>query len=203
MRVQKLAPASSLAGADGDVFWFLSAVDPNTGNLVRKPNGEPFWQRNIVYFCVTPQNLGQFGFSGSGLDVGGYESACPYKVLLRYEIDSNAPTSADPLTSEEEPLMTFDQLLPLLGRPDGYDTSGLAAPNIAVRPISGNIVTFRADYQDSISGVKFDIRASAVNRARREGGFGSIDLANHGATQQLELNLFPPNRQGSSRTDGT
>ena len=54
---------SSLGGApDGKAIWFLSARDPATGKFARGPEGEPFWQRNLLYYLVVPQqHLALFG----------------------------------------------------------------------------------------------------------------------------------------------
>lgn len=200
IRIQK-APAElvHLTGADGDVLWFLSAIDPVSGEFVRK-DGEPFWQRNILYYCVTPTSLNTFDYLGAGTSVDGYESACPFKVLVRKEIDFGDPTTSDP-SSQEEPLISYSDLIAYLDRPDGYNTASMARANVAVRPISGNILTFRTDFVPATKGVSVDLRATAIERARREGRIDSRDLSIDPATQQLVLTLFPPNHQGSSSTE--
>jgi hypothetical protein len=188
------------AGADGDAFWFLSAIDPVTGRFMRTEDGEPFWQRNVLYYLVTPSAVETLGFEGTGLDLHGYESACPYKILIRKEIDFGTPTDpTDQATSE--PLMTYFQIAPLLTRPVGYDLSGMSGPNVSVQPVAANILSFRVDPVNSIGGFEVDLRATAIDRAKREGRIGSRDLANDPATQQLRLTLFPPNRQGSGSTE--
>lgn len=189
---------TSLAGADGDVFWFLSAVDPISGEFQRRASGAPLWQRNILYYAVTPTGLPGLGYFGAGQNVGGYESACPFKVLIRKEIDFGVPTVAGGPESDEERLMTPLQVLPYLNRPNGYDTSGMASPGSTVRPICGNLLTFRVSLDPPTRGVRLDIRSTALERAQREGGIGDRDLSTDPATQQLQLMLFPPNRQGST-----
>ena len=191
-----------LSGADGDVLWFLSAIDPISGDFQRLNTGQPFWQRNILYYCVTPSDasLTDFGFSGAGLDVAGYESACPFKVLIRKEIDSENPTTAGGAPEDIENLMTYDDIAPLLDRPNGYSVAGMASPQVSVRPISGNILTFRADFANDIRGVHIDIRSTGTDRARLEGSIGSRDLSTNPATQGLRITVFPPNRQGDAST---
>ena len=201
IQVEK-APSSlvHLSGADGDVLWFLSAVNPVSGRFERmQADGLPFWQRNILYYAVTPTSLDSFGYFGSVTSVEGYESACPFKVLIRKEIDFGQPTLPSDETTQE-PLMTFSEIIPHLNRPNGYDTSAMASAAVSVRPVSGNIVTFRAELIDETGGVNIDLRSTAVDRARREGPIDSRNLADNPATQQLELTLFPPNRQGSATT---
>jgi hypothetical protein len=200
IRIAKAPPELvHLTGSDGDVLWFLSAVDPVSGDFVRK-DGEPFWQRNILYYCVTPTSLNTFDYLGAGTSVGGYESACPFKVLVRKEIDFGDPTTSDP-NSVKEPLLSYSDLTAYLDRPDGYSTSSMVKPGVSVRPISGNILTFRADFVPSTKGVSIDLRATAIDRAKREGRIDTRDLSEDPATQQVRLTLFPPNHQGSSSTD--
>ena len=187
---------NSLAGADGDVFWFLSAIDPVSGEFQRRQSGAPLWQRNILYYAVTPMGLAGLDYFGAGQDVAGYESACPFKVLIRKEIDHGVPTLAGGPESNMENLMTPLEVLPYLNRPNGYDTSGMAAPGVTVRPVCGNLLTFRVSLDAATRGVALDIRATALERAKREGGINDRDLSTNPATQQLNLMLFPPNRQG-------
>lgn len=188
------APAelNTLSGADGDVLWFLSAVDPMSGNFIRKDDGTPFWQRNVVYYAVTPLGLSDLGFQGSGHAVGGYEVACPFKILVRKEIDSGAPTSSDP-SSEVETLMTYAELAPHINRPNKYSCAGMGAANASVKPISANVLTFRADLDPPLRGVSVDLRCTAIDRARREGGLDR-DLSVEPSTTQLAFTLLPPNR---------
>ena len=181
VRIEKIpAELINLIGSDGDVLWFLTAVDPVSGQFVRR-DGRPFWQRNILYYAVTPTSLDTFDFSGGGMSAGGYESACPFKVLVRKEIDFGDPT--DPDSPDPEPLLGYSDVAGFLNRPDGYSTASMGA-----------------DLVPSTRGVSIDLRATAVQRAKREKPIGDRDLSNDPATQQLLLTLFPPNRQGSDPT---
>lgn len=195
--VQK-APAElkTLAGADGDVLWFLSAIDPLSGTFVRKADGTPFWQRNVIYYAVTPNGLSHLGYSGAGRDVGGYEVACPFKMLVRKEIDSGPPTSpsdADPNASIEK-LMPFSEVAAHLNRPTGYSCAGMTAANASVKPVSAHVLTFRADLAPTLRGISVDVRCTAIDRARREGNISDRDLSEQPATTQLQFVLLPPNR---------
>lgn len=184
-----------LAGSDGDVLWFLSAVDPATGKFCRHPDGTPFWQRNILYYLVTPTNLSQhFDFAGLGFNADGYEVGCPYKLLIRKEIDADiATTPSDP--SSVEKLLAWNDIQPYLSRPDGYDCANMTAESASIhQPVAANLLTFRAALRQDISAVSLDLRASAVDRARREGGFGSRDLSENPVTTRLQLVIRPPNR---------
>lgn len=192
------APAKlvNLTGSDGDVFWFLSAIDPVTGEFVRCEDGQPHWQRNVLYYAASPTGLSAFNYLGAGTDVGGYEVSCPFKVLIRKEI--NFDTDPDHV----EPLMPYSEIENYLQRPDGYDVSSMAGPNVSARPISGNIVTFRVDLQPFSDSVVVDLRATAIDRARREGRIETRNLVDNPASQQLLLSLYPPNRQRQRETNG-
>ena len=184
---------NSLSGADGDVLWFISAVDPVTGKFCRNADGTPFWQRNILYYLATPRNLQiHFSYDAAGLAQAGYEVACPYKVLIRKEIDSGVPTHlAD--SSSIETLMSYGDLAPYLERPDGYSCAGMSGTNTAVKPVSANLLSFRAELENDLRGVSVDLRATAIERARREGGIGTRDLLSQPVTTQLKFVVMPPN----------
>ncbi len=192
-------PANDLSGADGDVLWFLSAIDPMTGEFRRHPDGTPFWQRNIVYYLVTPKNLAQhFDYQATGFDVGGYEVACPFKLLVRMEIDSGVPTSpTDPSSAEK--LMDFGEVSSYLDkRPDGYDCAGMAPIGCSIKPVAANLLSFRVELNSSLQGVSLDLRATSIDRARREGGIASRDLSQQPVTTQLQFLVLPPNRPPTS-----
>lgn len=184
---------ATLSGADGDVLWFLSAIDPLTGNFVRKPDGTPFWQKNIVYYAVSPLGLDRLGYLGPGLAVGGYEVACPYKILIRKEIDSGPATTPGSPPSDAETLMSFSELSSHLNRPTEYSCAGMAAANSTVKPISANVLTFRSSLRPDLRGVSVDLRCTAIDRAHREGLVGNQDLSETPVTTQLKFTVFPTN----------
>lgn len=187
--------AGGLAGSDGDVLWFLSAIDPATGEFCRHPDGTPFWQRNILYYLVTPTNLQQhFDFTTLGFEANNYEVGCPYKLLIRKEIDADvATTPSDPSSAEK--LLAWEDIVPYLSRPNGYDCSNMASESASTyQPIAANLLTFRVALRQDISAVSLDLRATAIDRARREAEFGARDLSENPVTTQLQLVVRPPNR---------
>jgi type II secretory pathway pseudopilin PulG len=194
--VQKAPPElQNLAGADGDVLWFLSATDPLSGNFQRSKDGAPFWQRNVVYYAVSPLGLAGLDYLGAGRQSGGYEVACPYKILVRKEIDFAPPTSpgTNPTTTTEK-LMTYAELSSHINRPNGYSCAGMAASNATVKPVSAHVLTFRADLIENLRGISVDVRCTAIDRARRDGAISDRDLSVEPSTTQLQFILLPPNR---------
>lgn len=77
-------PASLPAGApDGSALCMLSGATNGTGDMVLKGDGEPLWQRNILYYVVVPQG----DPCGGGADAQGFDDRCPHKLLIRKIID--------------------------------------------------------------------------------------------------------------------
>ena len=187
----------NLSGSDGDVFWMLSAIDPASGLLQRKADGSPFWQRNIVYYAVCPEpaSLTEMGFQGPGLDVDGYESACPYKILIRKEIDSGVPTVAGGAESTEETLLSLTDISGYLERPVGYSCAAMNRPGVVAQPISARVLTFRVDLLAATRGVSVDLRCTALERADKEGLVGARDLSENPVTSVSQFMAFPPNLQ--------
>ncbi|MCA9790806.1 MAG: type II secretion system protein [Candidatus Eremiobacteraeota bacterium] len=176
---------TSLVGRDGDAIWFLSAIDPATGNFLRRQDGTPFWQRTILYYPVIPTNK----FAGAGLSVGGYEASCPNKVLVRKVLDTGTPTNpADESTAEQLPsdISTF------LDRPDNFDTSAMNGQMVTL--VATDLVTFQAVADPAVREVRFDVRSLAIGDASRELAVGSVDLFETRFTSRLDFSIFPVNR---------
>ncbi len=191
-------PASSSLGAvDGDVVWFLSAVDPSTRELYRKRDGTPFWCCNILYYAAVPDN--HFALVGynctGGADADGYEVQCPHKVLIRKVIDDGAAFDSNDESTEERPLSSA-QALGLASRPNGHDLSAMGAePGLLQATIvAANLLTFRgqlAPAPEWPTEVRIELEAVSISTAQRELNLGSVPLANHRLTTHLTLPLFP------------
>lgn len=167
-------PASLGGGDDGEALWFLSPVDPNASppTVLRKRDGTPFWQRNILYYLVVPNNHNTtFGMScAGGTAANGYDDRCPHKVLIRKVIDSGVPTNPADETTEET-------LLPNVGayttRPNGYSLAGMPDPAPTVPSIVASHLlgfeTFTAPPPGNVpTEVLVDLRALSTEEARRE-----------------------------------
>jgi type II secretory pathway pseudopilin PulG len=185
----------------GSAVWFLSAVDPATGQQVRTPAGEPFWQRNIVYYLVVPSDHDNvFGMSCTPKAHGtnGLDNVCPHKVLIRKEIDSRKLTSTD-LTSQPEKLLTSSEVKDYLTRPTGYDTSSMLGETSKIRDVklvATNLLYFEAQKNPdpALPGeVKLDLRSAAQKYPRSEVILGQTQLADHPSTTVRFYSVFPFN----------
>lgn len=195
--VESQAALSSLGAIDGDVVWFLSARDPVTDEFVRKSDGTPFWQRNILYYLVVPTNHSAvFGVacSGSG-DADGYEEQCPHKVLVRKVIDNGPPTDPTDETTEETPIDPGD-VANYLTRPSGFDTSGMSGES-GLQDISlpaTSLLSFRVQLAPDPQWpgeVRLSLSSVAEEAARREVPIGQTPLSESRHTSNFEFSVFP------------
>ena len=186
-------PPSLGAGNDGDAIWFLSPVDPTTRKMALKDDGSPFWQRNILYYLVVPQNHdATVGMSCNGVaGPTGFESACPHKVLIRKVIDSGTPTvTTDPTT--EEALIT--NISPYLTRPLGYDVSAMSEPGLEETSIvASRLLGFDILPGSVAAEVNIDLRAVEIEEARRETSVGLVSMFTGRFTQHASVSVFLKN----------
>ena len=103
-------------GDTGESLWFLSPVDPVSGQTVLRQDGKPCWQRNILYYITIPLNHDQiFGVHcQGGMGANGFDDRCPHKVLVRRVIDSGPPTVDE---ATQETLLPGAAIGPYLVRP--------------------------------------------------------------------------------------
>ena len=184
---------SSLVGRDGDAIWFLSAIDPATGEVRRSENGRPFWQRNILYYTVVPnQHQTLFGFTCSGgTDTANYENRCPHKLLIRKVIDNpSGPGPGDGTSSEE--LLT--DITPYLTRPNGYILNSGSEPGLEDATITArNLLTFRVqrNFDPKWPGeISLSLTAPRIEEARNVVRIGTESL--DGFLQEFSFSVFPP-----------
>lgn len=192
-KLQRATAPVSLAGFDGDALWFLSAVDPVSGEPIRNSQGEPLWQRNILYYSVVPSNHTQvFGLSCvGGSDLQGYESRCPHKVLIRKVIDSGAPTGP---TDEANPEELIINVVPYLTRPNGYDISTMTEPGLeSVRIEARELLSFRVTLAATSqwpNEVAISLQAARVEQAQKKLRIG-VDALD-GFVHRFSFSVFPP-----------
>jgi len=195
--VQVTAGPSSLGYVDGDALWFLSAVDPATGRFMRKVDGTPFWQRNILYYSVVPNDhTGLFGYTCTGgSDGSGYDVQCPHKVLLRKVIDKGSPTDPTDESTEEE-LLTPGEVTAYLTRPNRFDTSSMLgeAGLSDVSMPTNSLLLFRCQLAPQPQWpreVRVELGAVSLATAAREVNIGSVPLSNTRFYNLQVLSLFP------------
>ncbi|MCE7870856.1 hypothetical protein DYH09_10805 [bacterium CPR1] len=184
-------------GRDGEALWFLSPLDPATGQLARKPDGSPMWMRNVLYYLVVPANHDTV-FSMScpgGAGPNGYDDRCPHKLLIRKVIDSGPPTLAADEASQEELLVDVSAYLT---QPDGFDLGAMAEPGLEdKRVIANNLLMFQTLSAPPPVGapreVAVDVRAMSVEEARREIRVGLEAGASSRFTLQLPFSVLLQN----------
>lgn len=183
----RMAPGlTNLSGSDGDALWFLSALDPVTGEFVRNSDGTPRWQRNILYYSVVPSNLANAEFQGPGIDIGGYEVSYPYKLLVRKQIDFNAPTT----NADTEELIT--NIAPYLERPNGLVFPSNDAEKVTL--VANHFLSFRATPNDALRSVAVVLQAAGLEEARREFPIGARSLLDVRFLMERRMEIFPENR---------
>lgn len=159
----QMVPPSIGGGADSDAVIFLSATEPGTGEFQLKPDGSPYWTRNILYYGIVPGNYAETtGYTYAGGNDGGYECSCPAKQLVRVVIDQN-PGNDPSNTATEDVLVA--PLGPQLTRPPNYFRSADRKTVVA------NLLTFRCQQVGRLLDV--DLRAVAIADASRRQGFRS------------------------------
>lgn len=185
----RVAPGpTSLSGKDGDAVWFLSAIDPTTGQFVRHSDGTPHWQRNILYYSVVPRNLADAEFQGSGMAVGGYEVSYPYKLLVRKQIDFGTPTSTSSTVSEE----MIPDITPYLERPDGLDFKANDCEEVTVT--ANHLLGFQAGPDPALRSLRVVLQAAGMEEARREFAIGTRTLTDPRFLLERRMEIFPENR---------
>jgi len=199
-QLNRAAVPASLGGGgkDGEALWFLSPVDPATGQTLRKEDGTPFWQRNILYYLIVPGNHDAvFGTScAGGVGPNGYDDVCPHKVLIRKVIDSGVPTVASDETTEETLLSTAAILgEPYVSQPDGFSVAGMAEPGLEeTRIVATYLLTFFSTSapppNNFATELSIDLRALSIDEARREIPVGTTALFDSRFTRQGPVSVF-------------
>lgn len=178
----------STGGQDGDAVCFLSHINPHDGQAYLKSDGTPFWQCNVLYYPVIPQNVDELNGSAmvGGVDSEGYEDRCPHKVLIRKVIDTGSPT--DPTDEDTEETLLSDPT-PFLTRPATLQMSNLQTESEVVRAelVTAGILCFRAQKSNHPKGIHFDLRSFSQEEARRVARSTSSSLLDSPFTQQNRL----------------
>jgi len=187
-RSRSQVAGATLGGApDGDAIWFLNAGSP----FLRDPQGEPLWQRNVLYYVTVPTPLesvsGGLAFSGApGAD--GYEDRCPHKVLIRKVIDGGTTTTP---TSDPEELLA--DISPYLTRPQGLSTQNMSSEPGVERAeiVAHSLLSFQVRAQHG--GYQFDLKAVRLGEARRHLALGTALLSDSPYAVHSRFLVIPQN----------
>lgn len=173
---------SSLTGKDGDAFWFLSAVDPTTGEFMRNPDGTPNWQTNILYYLVVPTGDNPTGFSGGGIQDNGYEVSHPGKVLVRKVIDNNPAPATETLLSDVSSFL------------EAPNSGSLLAPNgESANIVARNLLSLKAGKNDPLKAVNIQLQAAKVEEQQLTFPVGSRSLLTPEHLLERKMEMYPDN----------
>jgi len=173
---------SSLTGKDGDAVWFLSAIDPTTGEFVRNPDGTPHWQTNILYYLVVPTGDNPTGFSGGGIQDSGYEVSHPGKVLVRKVIDNDPAPATETLLSD---------VSSYLEAPDGATFSGPASDSASI--VARNLLSLRAGTNPDLEAVNILLQAAKIEEQQLRFALGSRSLLTPEFLLERRFDMYPDN----------
>lgn len=167
--------------------------DAATGPVCTTDGGEPFWQRNVLYYTVRPSN----DTCPGGTDGYGYEDMCPHKVLIRKVIDTNPATSptGNPNDVKE---VALGSMTAYLTRPNETDVSAiLGEPQVtAVEVVAVNLLTMRVGLAPDANApgeVLVTYKAFNEPSSRQTTQVGSVALGEHPNTLTYVLSAFPRN----------
>jgi type II secretory pathway pseudopilin PulG len=179
---------------EGSALWFLSNLNPATHEPVYMADGSPFWQRNILYYLVMPNNhVGLFGYSctlAAGPGPLSHDDHCAHKVLIRKEIDFGSATDAIN-ESNVEALIPGGSIAAYLTRPAGYSVAAMSGePGVSTVKVVGQLLLgFEA--QRAAGAIRVDVRAVSISRAQREINIANSSLYNSRYTVHFSQTLFP------------
>ncbi len=107
------------AGMEGDVLWFLSARDPETGQVTRDTDGSPFWRHNILYYLtVAGDHDATYGASCRG-------ETCPHKVLVRRRARRMPYAASENESVPKEKLLPWSTMQGNVVAPSGPGMAGM------------------------------------------------------------------------------
>lgn len=188
------------AGIAGDAVSCLSvqAGPEARGVACTDSGGEPYWQRNVIYYIARP--LGDTCTGGA--DADGYEDMCPHKVAVRKVVDTGDPTlplpDGDPANDNEEPLAG---LTDYLTRPAAnFSVAGMYSEpgNVtSVEVVAVNLLTMRVRKNpdpNAAGEVEVELRTFSEQGSQHTVNIGTQLLSGQDKRQTHLLSCFPRNR---------
>lgn len=177
----------------GNALWLLSAIDPASGDYVRKADGTPFWQRNILYYLAIPTDHDKlYGVRCQT----NRRNFCPHGVLVRRVFDIDPQTSPAAAESKMERLMTNGEAGDRMERPMDLQ-SALGNPEAESEEIvATGLVDFQVRLAPSTrwpSEVEIQLTGFQLAEAGKTLALGNEDLSQSPYTKHALFSLFPSN----------
>ena len=185
-------------GFQSDAICMLSpAADDNArGSVSLTESGTPFWQRNVIYYLISPQG----DTCSPSADDEGYDDVCHHKVLVRKVIDSGPPTLPLPdgnATADKEQILS--SLAPYLTQPGAdFDTQAmLGEPGVtAAEVLAVDLLSMRIELSPVPAApgeVLVHLQAFQEDAGRKLVDLGTSHLRDHPKTVNQILSIFPRN----------
>jgi prepilin-type N-terminal cleavage/methylation domain-containing protein len=186
-----LQPGMAADLARGDVLWFLSAVDPSTGQFTRKVDGTPFWQKNILYYLTVPLRHDQL----FGVSCQSAKYHCPHHFLVRRVIDSGPPTSPLGPVDDEETLLAPSQIEDWVKRPDSFSLDLNNPLPDGDHLVASGLLDFDVSMAPDATGGEIEIRLMGfdLDQAGKKIALGREDLKDSPYTHHFLASYFPGN----------
>ncbi len=187
----EVAAVPHLPGSEARAIWFLSAIDPVSGEFARTEEGEAFWQRNVLYYLSVPTDHDKL----FGLKCDAKDTRCPHKFLVRRVIDTGFPTAPDSAPSREERLLTAVQARGYMKQPSGYGLN-LSRPAsekdelVAQGLLDFQVVVGPDRWPDEIM---LTISGFSAQEAGKKFALGKQDLKDSSYTHTVVQSCFPGN----------
>lgn len=180
-------------GGQSNVLWLLSALDPGTGDFVRKQDGSPFWQRGILYYLSVPLEHDEM----FGVRCDSKRFSCSHGMLIRRVVDINPMTTPTGPESKIEKLMSPAKVSGLLDRPRSFALDFTPREEVESSEIvASGLLDFQvalAPSSDYPSEVEIRLASFQVEEAGKKVRLGQEDLLNSPYTRQLLISIFPGN----------
>ena len=181
-----LVPGHLPSVPDSQAIWCLSAINPATTKSI-DGGGIPFWQRNVLYYAITPGD----DVCGGGASPAGLDDYCPHKILLRKVVDQPPVT-----TPTQNPEAFLADMSAYLTRPLNSRASNMAGePALeSFTVVAQDLLTFDANRSTDVPcEIRITLQATNLTGARKRLALGSTSLSESVHTLTMTLSIFAKN----------
>ena len=189
--------------ANPPAVWFLSNQAPPSLGSPQDPtpyipqynfDGTARWQRQVLYYLIKPADHDAVAGMSCPGSTSSADSICPHKVLIREEVDENAPPGTDP--TNVFAAQALSDLTAFLNAPTALNV----APMVTGQVVRAELVAINLLYLNVTVGppgqpeeVDVDLRAVRLVDAAHNIQIGSADLGASPYTIQYPLTVVPEN----------